>query len=356
MASVSLKRNASPSSPDVRSAKRPRYISPSGESSHSIPDFVISASTLPLPVRTILAELWLELMVFQQRNGSYSSIFSPSVPPSPHRSHGARLRSMTARPSPMDEAFASFDAAIRSRTCTPVPGDFRFAPESSRYHMQSQPRAMIDYSRPQGDAGHTSCPLSWSSNNVLAFPRGNRIYLKNVSSSVEDVGYTFKPMKKHGILRLLDFSTETPNVLALGTSNGNIELWDIEARKMTRSWTATGMTRLQWNEGKVLAVGDEKGSIQYYDTRIDDRKEMKMKKGKVTRHEAAITSLSWNRRDPRYLATGASDGVVYFWDNRQDAPLNMGEMVQRRRKMQHDNAVSVSNSDLMTFSQTQPIS
>jgi cell division cycle protein 20 (cofactor of APC complex) len=253
---------------------------------------------------------------------------------------------MTPLLSPMDEAFASFDAALRSRTCTPVPGDFKYAPESARYHMQPQPRAMIDFSLPQDDVERAACPLSWSTNHILAFPRGNRVYLKNVYSSIEDVGYTFKPMKKHGILRLLDFASETPNILALGTANGNIELWDIEARKMTQCWTAVGLTRFQWNEGRVLAVGDEKGSIQYYDTRIDDRKEMKMKKGKVTRHEAAITTLSWNRRDPRYLATGDRDGVVYFWDNRQDAPLNIGEMVQRRRKMQHDNPVSVSQSSL----------
>ena len=113
---------------------------------------------------------------------------------------------------------------------------------------------------------------------------------------------------------------------------------------MTRSWTATGITCLEWNEGRILAVGDKKGSIQYYDTRIDDRKEMKMKKGKVTRHEAPITTVSWNRKDPKYLASGDKDGVIYYWDSRQDAPLKMGEMVQRRRKMQHDHAVSVSAS------------
>ena len=216
--------------------------------------------------------------------------------------------------------------------------------------MSSQPRSVIDFSLPTANAAFVDggendlkpfCPLSWSSQNILAFPRGNRIYLKNIASTVEDVGYTFKPSKKHGILRMLDFCHDVPNLLALGTSNDNIELWDIETKKMTRSWTATGITCLEWNEGRVLAVGDKKGSIQYYDTRIDDRKEMKMRKGKVTRHEAPITTISWNRKDPKYLASGDKDGVIYYWDSRQDAPLKMGEMVQRRRKMQHDHAVSV---------------
>ena len=241
---------------------------------------------------------------------------------------------------------------MRSRTCTPAPDHFRFAGESARYNMESQPRSIIDFSLPNiapsadGDEHNIElfCPLSWSSQNILAFPRGNRIYLKNVTSTVDDIGYTFKPSKKHGILQMLDFCRDVPNLLALGTSTDNIELWDIEAKKMTRSWTATSITCLQWNEGRVLAVGDKKGSIQYYDTRIDDRKEMKMKKGKVTRHEAPITTISWNRKDPKYLASGDKDGVIYYWDSRQDAPLKMGEMVQRRKKMQHDHAVSVSSS------------
>lgn len=251
----------------------------------------------------------------------------------------------------MDEAFADLETSMRSRTCTPAPDNFRFAGESARYNMESQPRSVIDFSLPtivasvDGSESDTDlcCPLSLSSQNILAFPRGNRIYLKNIASAIEDVGYTFKPSKKHGILRMLDFCRDSPNLLALGTSNDNIELWDIEAKKMTRSWTATGITCLEWNEGRVLAVGDKKGSIQYYDTRIDDRKEMKMKKGKVTRHEAPITTISWNRKDPKYLASGDKDGVIYYWDSRQDAPLKVGEMVQRRRKMQHDHAVSVNS-------------
>ena len=252
----------------------------------------------------------------------------------------------------MDEAFADLETSMRSRTCTPAPDNFRFASESARYNMESQPRSVIDFSLPIITASVDSdesdidlfCPLSLSSQNILAFPRGNRIYLKNIASTVEDVGYTFKPSKKHGVLQMLDFCRDAPNLLALGTTNDNIELWDIEAKKMTRSWTATGITCLEWNEGRVLAVGDKKGSIQYYDTRIDDRKEMKMKKGKVTRHEAPITTISWNRKDPKYLASGYKDGVIYYWDSRQDAPLKMGEMVQRRRKMQHDHAVSASAS------------
>ena len=356
---MSLKRVPSESSIDLRPLKRNRSdassYAPSEASISPIPDFVLSASAKLLPVCTAYHQpLGLaHNYPHPQRHGSFSSVFS-TPPPSPRKPHGARLRSITPLPTLMDEAFADLETSMRSRTCTPAPDNFRFAGESARYNMESQPRSVIDFSLPvvtpsaDGDENNLelSCPLSWSSQNILAFPRGNRVYLKNITSAVEDVGYTFKPSKKHGTLRMLDFCRDLPNLLALGTSTDNIELWDIEAKKMTRSWTATGITCLEWNEGRVLAVGDKKGSIQYYDTRIDDRKEMKMKKGKVTRHEAPITTISWNRKDPKYLASGDKDGVIYYWDSRQDAPLKMGEMVQRRRKMQHDHAVSASVSSL----------
>ena len=52
---------------------------------------------------------------------------------------------------------------------------------------------------------------------------------------MEDIGYTFKPLKGHSTIRMLNFCRGVPNLLALGTSTNNIELWDIEAKKITRS-------------------------------------------------------------------------------------------------------------------------
>ena len=44
---------------------------------------------------------------------------------------------------------------------------------------------------------------------------------------------------------------------------------------------------------------------------------MKTKKGKVTRHETPITTISWNQKDLKYLANGDKDGVIYYQDGRQ---------------------------------------
>ena len=68
---------------------------------------------------------------------------------------------------------------------------------------------------------------------------------------------------------------------------------------------------------------------------------MKEQALKVTRHQAKIMRLQWNV-DGNILASGDASGTVYCWDSRQKVPLDIGEFVQRRKKMQHPGAITVS--------------
>ena len=67
---------------------------------------------------------------------------------------------------------------------------------------------------------------------------------------------------------------------------------------------------------------------------------MKEQSRKVTRHQSRITSLEWNV-DGKILASGDQSGIVYCWDLGEKVPLDVGEFIQRRKKMQHVGAVSV---------------
>lgn len=97
---------------------------------------------------------------------------------------------------------------------------------------------------------------------------------------------------------------------------------------------------MRWN-GATLTVGGLKGTIRHYDTRIAPTVKMKEQSRKVTRHQARITSLDWNV-EGTLLASGDESGIVYCWDSRQKVPLDVGEFVQRRKKMQHEGCVRVS--------------
>lgn len=67
---------------------------------------------------------------------------------------------------------------------------------------------------------------------------------------------------------------------------------------------------------------------------------MKEQVSKVTRHQASISTLAWNTGG-KLLASGDESGIVYTWDSRSKVPLDVGEFHQRRKKIQHDKAISV---------------
>lgn len=220
-----------------------------------------------------------------------------------------------------------------STTTTPYPES------SAKYHLRNT-KVTIDFSAPPGcDPTGASPLLSCSAQNVLFFSRGNRVHYKNPTTT-EEIGQLCKLQDTHGDLRIIECAgIDLPDVVALGTSKGLVQIWDVKAKKKTASWSTKGVTAMRWN-GPVLTIGGLKGTIRHYDTRISPTPKMKEQARKVTRHQARITCLDWNI-DGKILASGDQSGTVYCWDSREKVPLDVGEFVQRRKKMQHPGAISV---------------
>ncbi|KAJ3997495.1 WD40 repeat-like protein [Lentinula boryana] len=215
--------------------------------------------------------------------------------------------------------------------------------------VSSTPDAPAEASLP------ASLPLTCSSKSVLYFTRGNRVHFKNMQTN-EDIGQLFKLPDKDGNLQLLQCGgAQNSDALAISTTKGIIQLWDVRAKKMTASWSTKGVGAMQFN-GSVLTVGGLKGTIRFYDTRIamstpttttnaaTAKATFKMKSDlrKLNRHQSRITALAWNEPG-KLLASGDESGVVYCWDNREKVPLDVGEFVQRRKKIQHLVSVTVVN-------------
>lgn len=231
-----------------------------------------------------------------------------------------------------------------------------------------------------GNNSRAVWPVSWSMNNLLVFGRGNRVHFKNFMTQSEEVIQLCKVRSSFGALRLIEcgggggkgafslgnigsgtgsggFSgsgsgnvggsgggslANQSNVVALSTSKGYIQLYDVATKKPISTFITTGVTAMKWN-GHILTVGGPRGAIRHYDTRIQPNAttlKLKEQTKKVTRHQAGISCLGWNI-DGTLLASGDESGLVYCWDVRQSVPLDVGEMIQRRRKMQHGGAVTV---------------
>lgn len=244
--------------------------------------------------------------------------------------------------SAIDDRISSGMAMLRSgsvssldlRSSSPVVQTY---PEPSAKHHLKPGRTAIDFAAAPDSA---ACPMAWSVANSIFFGRGNRIYYKNVGGS-EEAAQLCKVRDNHGDLTLLDCGgKDQPHVLASATSKGYIQIWDVTTKKAAMSWQSTGVLAMRWN-GPVLTIGGPKGTIRHYDTRVGNTAKMKEQTRKVTRHQAPISGLAWNG-EGKLLASGDQAGVIYCWDTRQNVPLDVGDQVQRRRKMQHDGVITVS--------------
>jgi hypothetical protein len=257
--------------------------------------------------------------------------------------NSVRLGSECPESSTMSMAMADGMALLRrsvSVASFQSPPPIPKYPETSAKHYLRNTKVTIDYSLPPG-ASENMLPVSWSTQNIVMFSRGNRVHYKNLSTNAnEDIGQLCRIQDTLGDLRVVECGgADQPNVVALGTSKGYVQIWDIAAKKMTATWNTKTVTAMKWN-GAVLTLGLVKGTIRHYDTRVKETPKMKEQARKITRHQSGISMLAWNS-EGKLLASGDESGIIYCWDRRQNVPLDVGEMVQRRRKMQHSEIITV---------------
>ncbi|RPD77249.1 WD40 repeat-like protein [Lentinus tigrinus ALCF2SS1-7] len=222
------------------------------------------------------------------------------------------------------------------------PGEFPTFKEHSAFH-NVKPVNSIDYSVPTTvDATEATAgsPIGWSLSNALVFGRGNRVYHKTMTETEGMAQQLTKLNDSMGNLRLVQCAgKDQPNTMILATSSGHVQLWDLAAKKVVQQWKMKGPSAMMFNAA-LLTIGDEKGTLRHYDTRTNDSAKMKEQAKKVTRHQGRVTALAWSR-DGNLISSGDQNGLILVWDIRKfKTPLEVGEMVQRRRKMQHVGAIT----------------
>jgi len=147
--------------------------------------------------------------------------------------------------------------------------------------------------------------VDWSSNNHLAVALGAHVYLWNAATG--DIHQLCQLGGEEDYVASVKW-VEEGSYLALGTSTGNIQLWDVEQSRMLRVLEGldSRVASLSWNKW-LLAGGSRSGQIQQSDTRVASHV-----LASVQAHSQEVCGLSW-APDGKYLASGGNDNVLNIW-------------------------------------------
>ncbi|KAJ3091155.1 hypothetical protein HK102_001511 [Quaeritorhiza haematococci] len=153
--------------------------------------------------------------------------------------------------------------------------------------------------------------LDWSSQNILAVALDKTVYLWNADTgAVQD----FCQTADNDYISSIQWTADG-SYLAIGTYQGDTQIWDIESTAKVRSMLGhtTRVGVLSW-EKHLLSSGSRDGSIWNHDVRVADHKV-----AELIGHTSEVCGLAW-RPDGQLLASGGNDNLVNIWDARSSLP------------------------------------
>lgn len=154
--------------------------------------------------------------------------------------------------------------------------------------------------------------LDWSSSNLLAVGLERSVYIWN--------GYTSR------VTQLCEVNsddavcsvswTKRGNTLAVGTSFGQVHVWDVEKQALIRALTGHRSRSgcLAWS-GNTLTSGSKDRSILMRDIRAPEPFVRQL-----NGHRSEVCGLKWSP-DERELASGGNDNHLVIWNKHSSNPV-----------------------------------
>lgn len=151
--------------------------------------------------------------------------------------------------------------------------------------------------------------LDWSALNIMTVALGNTVYLWNADTGSITQLYTCA--EQNNIVTSVAFHGDG-RVLAIGTHEADVQLWDTEAQKLLR--TIKGHTArvgsMHWS-GDVIASGSRDTTVRIHDIR--DANVAQVHQG----HTQEVCGIRWSPSGTQ-LATGGNDNLLNIWDFRHE--------------------------------------
>lgn len=210
----------------------------------------------------------------------------------------------------------------------------KISPSSAESHLGARKQFLLALDGPGIPQDLFAYPMSWSSRNAIAVACGFDVYFQELDT--RKICHLFKlPQRNRGRLGSIEWAPELPHMLAAGTMNGEMHLWDADTQQSLMRWNEedeADVGGLSWC-GNVLATGLGDGIISLYDHRT------KQSIGRLNMHRDKVHGLRW-RHDGHILASSDQAGVVQLWDARASKALT--EEKRWGSKMKHHAPTKVS--------------
>lgn len=158
--------------------------------------------------------------------------------------------------------------------------------------------------------------LDWSSKNVLAVGLGSSVYLWNgQDSSVKELLTlsSRSPLSEIPSSHISSLSwIKDGRTLAVGSSDGQIQLWDVERGRKLRTMLVPNcpsrVSSLTWNR-HLLSSGCKDGKLQTHDVRVAQH----LSTSYISPQSGEICGLRWSC-DGKTLAAGNNDNMVRLYN------------------------------------------
>ncbi|KAJ2547885.1 WD repeat-containing protein slp1 [Coemansia sp. RSA 1933] len=153
--------------------------------------------------------------------------------------------------------------------------------------------------------------IDWSVSNSLAIGLEQAVYMWNAST-----GDVSKLCELEGGPYIASVKwTADGTYIAIGTSDGDVQIWDAESQSKIRTMSGhqARVGVLSW-ERHLVSSGCRDGSIWNHDVRV-----AKHKIAEMVAHSNEVCGLTW-RSDGALLASGGNDNLVNIWDARSSVP------------------------------------
>eukprot|EP00727_Mastigamoeba_balamuthi_P008722 m51a1_g4472 WD40 repeat-containing protein (484) ;mRNA; r:245877-247712 len=211
----------------------------------------------------------------------------------------ARVLSFSKKPAP--KASASLQQSMRSLY---VAGSEAPATRKPARFIPQAPERVLD--APDILDDYYLNLLDWSPNNVLAVALGQGVYLWDASSGgIQQLTST----TGDSVVTSLKWMRQGGEHLAVGTSEGEVQLWDVSRTKQLRCMRGHGarVGSLSWN-GCQLASGSRDAAVLVHDVRIQQHVT-----AQLLEHTQEVCGLEWSPNGMQ-LASGANDNLLKIWE------------------------------------------